>query len=254
MGQRTQHDQSKLDQLRASIARIERSHAAAVPDAVPFGVPEIDAALPQGGLLPGALHEVTGDGADVGHGVAAALFAAGVLARHRGTVLWVLERGDVFAPGLAGAGLHPDRVVYAEAGRSVLLVMEEGLRHRGLAGVVGEVSGRMPLTASRRLQLAAEGSGVMALALRRDMKGVDQAEPSAACTRWRIAALPAGPAVPHAPDVPGLARGRWRLELVRCRGGRTGSWVVEACDAQGGLGLVSALAHGPVAAPRSRVA
>ena len=65
----------------------------------------------------------------------------------------------------------------AEAGdaASVLLVMEEGLRHRGLAGVVGEVSGRMTLTASRRLQLAAEASGVVAFVLRRSRRHDDPA-------------------------------------------------------------------------------
>jgi len=48
----------------------------------------------------------------------------------------------------------------------VLLAMEEGLRHADLAAVVCEMSGRFGLTASRRLQLAAEASGVTAFALR----------------------------------------------------------------------------------------
>jgi len=56
-------------------------------------------------------------------------------------------------------GLHPDRVIYAEThrGSEVLAVAEEGLRQKGLAGVVAEVA-RLGLTASRRLQLAAEES------------------------------------------------------------------------------------------------
>jgi protein ImuA len=48
----------------------------------------------------------------------------------------------------------------------VLPVMEEGVRCPGLAGVVGEI-GPLSLTASRRLQHAAEASGVVALVLRR---------------------------------------------------------------------------------------
>ncbi len=48
----------------------------------------------------------------------------------------------------------------------MLLAMEEGLRHADLAAVVCEMSGRFGLTASRRLQLAAEASGVTAFALR----------------------------------------------------------------------------------------
>ena len=139
MNYSAQTKHSAIEHLRAAIARIERPTFDTQAHAVPFGIAEIDAVLPGGGLLPGALHEVMGAGADRQAGAAGALFAAGILARMPGFVLWVLERDDLFAPGLASAGLHPDRVVYAEAGRSVLLVMEEGLRHRGLAGVVGEV-------------------------------------------------------------------------------------------------------------------
>ncbi len=243
-------DPETLTQLRAAIARIERGCPAHAPALLPFGLPFLDAALPGGGLPLGALHEVAGSGADGEHAAAAALFAAGIFARIPGPVLWVLERQDLFAPGLASAGLHPDRVVYAEAGRgdALLLVMEEGLRHHGLAGVAAEVSGRLSLSASRRLQLAAEATGVTALLLRRPRaREAELAGALAAVTRWRIGALPSAPPVPHAPEVPGLGRVRWRLDLLRCRGGRTGSWITEACDASGHLGMVAPLADRPAA-------
>jgi len=239
-------DRTPLDQLRARIARLERSESAVRPPAIPFGLPAIDAHLPGGGLAAGALHEVAGAGAQVEHGAAATLLVAGLLARRPGHLLWVVQRPDLFAPALAGVGLAPDRLVLVEAGRpaAVLLVMEEGLRHAGLAGVVGELDGRLGLTASRRLQLAAEASGVPAVALRRSRRFDDPAlaEPSAAVTRWTVAALPSPPPLAHAPGTPGLARGRWRLDLLRCRGGVPRSWIVEACDAQGHLALVADLA------------
>ena len=214
-----------LNELRDAVAKLERHrHAPNSPPPLPFGLPDLDAALAGGGLARGALHEIAGTGADVQHGAAAAMFAAGVLARIDGKVLWVLEQPDLFAPGLAAAGLHPDRVIYAQAGRhDALLVMEDGLRHRGLAGVVAELSGRISLTASRRLQLAAEASGVTALLLRRPGKGeADLVGANAATTRWRIAAQPSGPPVPEAPEVPGLGRAHWRLDLLRSRGGENG--------------------------------
>jgi hypothetical protein len=48
-------------------------------------------------------------------------------------------------------------VIYVEAGdeHEALACFEEGLRHGGLAGVVAEI-GRLSMTSSRRLQLAAE--------------------------------------------------------------------------------------------------
>ena len=246
-----------LAALRARIAGIERGTPRRRRVTLPL-LPPIDAALPEGGLALGALHEIVSAGPDIEHGAAAALFIAGILARQRGPVLWAMERADLFAPGLAAAGLHPDRVIYAEAGKPTLVLqtMEEGLRHPGLAGVVGELGGRLSLTDSRRLQLAAETSGVAAFALRRSRRHDDPAlgEPSAAITRWRIAALPSPPPLPHAPQTPGLGRQRWRLDLLRCRGGEAASWIVEACDAKGRLGLVADLADGPAAPERQRAA
>ena len=248
-----------LTDLRSRIARIARDPARRRAPAIRFGIAALDRHLPDGGLAIGALHEAAGTGPDTEHAAAAALFAAGTLARLRGPVLWALTRDDLFAPALAGVGLHPDRLILAEAGKQVLSVMEEGLRHRGLAGVVGELDGRLTLTASRRLQLAAEASGVIAIVLRRARRHDDPAlaEPNAAVTRWRLTALPSAPPLPQAPDVPqapsllhappllhasdvpGLGRARWRLELLRCRGGEPATWIVEACDATGHLALAA---------------
>jgi protein ImuA len=230
-----------IAELRDRIARIERIHARGPAErSVPLGIEAIDRALPTGGIRLGALHETASAGSDTEHAAAATLFTAGILARLNGPILWVLRQADLFAPGLAAAGLQPDRIVFAEAGKHVLQVMEEGLRHAGLAAVVAEHTGRLSLVASRRLQLAAEQAGILAILVRRSQSFEDPAlnEPTAAVTRWRIAALPSPPALPHAPDTPGLGRARWRLDLTRCRGGDPGSWIVEACDATGHLGLV----------------
>src|SRR5947209_3346696 len=141
-----------LDELKSRIARIEQRASHRRRTAIPLGIPALDRALPGGGLALGALHEIAGIGAEVEHG--------------------------------AAAGLFPERVIYAEAGKAVLPVMEEALRQPGLAGVAGEVEGRFGLTASRRLQLAAEQSGTIAFALRRSRAFQNPAlsEPSASVT------------------------------------------------------------------------
>src|SRR5207237_4979117 len=108
---------------------------------------------------------------------------------------WCLKRPDLYGPGLVEHGLDPARLVLVSAARDeeILWAMEEGLRTPGLAAVVGEI-GRLPVVAGRRLQLAAERSGITALVLRRWRNGTEAAaereRPSAALTRWRVAALP----------------------------------------------------------------
>lgn len=240
-----------LTELRASIERLERASAGQRPFAVhAFGHPGLDAALPGGGLPLGALHEMCGTDEGSDWGAAAALFTAGILARLPGPVLWVVPRHDLFAPGLAQTGLLPARVIHAEMGdeRHVLPAVEEGLREPGLAGVVGEVVGRITLTTTRRVQLAAGRSGTTAFLLRRTKRGQDMSEePSAALTRWRIASVSQDEAL-------FMGRARWRVDLLRVRGGAGGSWIVEACDAQGRLGVVPDAVHRPAAPPLRRAA
>src|SRR5580704_17412981 len=156
-----------VEELRERIQHLEGA-AARRRLVLPFGIKAIDQHLPEGGLPLGALHEVAGGGNGAIDGAAAALFMAGIAARTRGRVLWCVIRQDLFAPALAQAGLLPDRVIYVEAGdeKSLLVCFEEGLRHGGLGAVVAEVA-RLSMTASHRLQLAAESSGAIGLAIRR---------------------------------------------------------------------------------------
>lgn len=233
-----------IRELRARIERLEGGGGRARA-ALPFGLGEIDRRLPGGGLALGALHEVAGGGNGAVDGAAAALFAAGIAARTRGKVLWCVSRHDLFAPGLAQAGLAPDRLIHVEAGdeKALLACFEEGLRHGGLGAAVAEVA-RLPMTASRRLQLAAEGSGTIGLAVRRWRRQAEAAEfgqPTAAVTRWRVSALPS-----RALPVPGIGRPRWLVELMRCRGGESADFIVEACDGTGRLAFPSEVADRPL--------
>jgi protein ImuA len=231
-----------LEGLRERIKRLEGA-ATRRRLVLPFGIKAIDRHLPGGGLALGALHEVAGGGNGAIDGAAAALFTAGIAARTRGKVLWCVIRQDLFAPAMAQAGLLPGRVIYVEAGdeKSVLICFEEGLRHGGLGAVVAEVA-RLSMTASRRLQLAAESSGAIGIAIRRwrrHTEAADFGQPTASVTRWRVSALPA-----TALPVPGVGRARWQLELIRCRAGESADFEVESCDAKGRLALPSGLVHG----------
>jgi len=132
-----------LATLRQQIASLERRSGPGSPGmGLPFGVPALDACLPGQGLALGAVHELFASGAAVEHGAAPALFAAGVLARCSGPVLWIAARGDLYPPALARAGLDPARLILVTARHGALRAMEESLRHPGLAGVVCEHEGR----------------------------------------------------------------------------------------------------------------
>jgi protein ImuA len=251
-------------ELRERIRRIERP-AATAHGVLPFDIVEIDRSLPGGGLACGALHEILGAGGDEEDGALAAAFAAWILRRlisptspaqsltrpglsllEGGMVLWCLPSSDLYGPGLAAHGLDPGRVVLVQTPRDaeILWAMEEGLRASGIAAVVGEI-GTLPAVASRRLQLAAERSGITAFLLRRWREGGQAARerilPNAAATRWRITALPSHPL--H--NEPGVGHPRWRVELLRCRGGEPGCWEMEVADATDPVPLAAALANRP---------
>jgi protein ImuA len=220
-----------LSALRARIARLDRSAGAAsgsaaggdgIPQGIPQGIPlcdAVDSALPGGGLSRAAVHEVLA--AEPG---AAAGFCALVLARAAGTVLWIAAEPDAWPPGLARFGLSPANLVLVQAPRPVdgLWAMEEALRCPAVSGALLVLSG-LDLTAARRLQLAAEAGGGVGLLLRPDTEEA-ASDASAALTRWRVGALAGTGGGPIGGG--GLGDPRWQLDLLRCRGGRPGSWRV----------------------------
>jgi protein ImuA len=237
-----------LESLRAEVRAIEGAGAQGERPCLEFGVAPLDQRLAGGGLALAALHEMAAAGPGLGDDAASSLFIAAIAARlsalERGTtVLWALRRRDLFAPALEQAGLPPDRLLYAECGHEedVLAVMEEGLRHGGLAAVVGEI-GRAGMTATRRLQLAAEEGRTTALMLRRWRRSGEDAlaPPSAAVTRWRIGCAPSEPL-----PAPGVGRPRWRVALVRQRGGEPFEMIMEGPDAEGRLALPAQPQHRP---------
>ena len=220
--------------LRAKIAAIE---AGARPDSesLPFGDARIDGCLPGGGLPLGRWHEIGGAGLEVETAAAPAAFTALLAAplARRGEVVWVLRRDDLCAAGLSGLGFPPQRLIQvcARDEAEALSVMEDALTTVGVAAVVGEVEA-CDLTAGRRLQLACEKRSCTGFLIRRRPYGGQarrETTGSAAATRWRVASAPSEPTAGEF----GLGSPRFRVELERCRGGRTGAWLFEAPNAYG---------------------
>ncbi len=165
--------------LREKVRRLERANSvqrSGRAAAVPLGIPAIDALLPGGGLLTGALHEIEAGPGPSGrvapHDGAALGFAAHLLGRFgAGTILWCRRptgRFDAapYAPALS-SWFDPARLLMVTTQRDedLFWAMEEGLRCPGIAAVLGETRATDP-TAGRRLSLAAEKNGAPALLLR----------------------------------------------------------------------------------------
>jgi protein ImuA len=208
------------------IARL-RGIAAGTGHAQAVAAP-VDAWLAQG-LMRAQLHEIYAvddeDGpSGAGFGIAVAL-AAGAL-----PLLWLrteaCERaqGRLHATGLIELGLAADSLVLGIVAdeAALLRASADAARCSGLGTVLVESLGRAPgfdLTATRRLMLAAESSGVTVLSLRVG------AEPtaSAAATRWGVAAVPSVALEADAPGFPAF-----EVECLRRRGGPAGQrWRVE---------------------------
>ncbi len=244
-------DNATLSHLRRRIAALEGHNlpgngATEGHNVVSLGLPAVDGHLPAGGLALGGVHEIIdGDGNGIGTG-SATTFAAALTSRaqrfHRRPIVWIAPRVDqresLYGPGLATFGLDPAALTVVRApvnGRGgtaqALWAMEEALRTPAVGTVCAEIDA-IDLTASRRLQLAAEAGGTFGLLLRGSASSgtANAVPPVASMTRWRITAAPSAPAQPAflASSLPGAAR--WQVELLRARGGRPHHWLLEWHD------------------------
>lgn len=140
-------------------------------------------------------------------------------------LLWVQERMAILECGrVHPLGLPMQNLIHVETRdtRETLWTMEEGLRCSALSAVIGEIWGNtraLDFTATRRLAVASERSGVAAFLIR---LGGD-ANLSGARMRWRIASIPSL-ANDLDPRAPGLAA--WNVELFRARGHQPGRWSI----------------------------
>lgn len=149
--------------------------------------------------------------------------------------LWVQDKraiqrsGRPYRPGLPAELRHRLVHVAAKTTQDALFALEEGLRCRELAFVIGEVTGNakaLDFTSSRRLTLTAEKHGVPLYLVRLDA----QRDLSSARMRWQVrgAASPPPRWNSQAPGMPS-----WHAELFRARGHIPGQWMMR--DGQHGL-------------------
>ncbi|MCW1428765.1 ImuA family protein [Novosphingobium sp. JCM 18896] len=194
---------------------------------VPLGETWLDQAL-AGGLRADGLHEF--HAADPLDGATALGFAL-LVARLRRELdgrplIWARQDdalGRPYGPGLVELGLDPDAVtlLMLKDGKALLRAGLDCVRDGAAAAVLLELHGRQPLldlTATRRLALAGAASATMVLLARAQAPPSSSVlSPSAAHTRWQVAAAPSRVLPADAPGQPAFA-----LTLLRRRGGGEG--------------------------------
>ncbi|MEJ7925973.1 hypothetical protein WG908_04285 [Sphingobium sp. AN641] len=231
---------SPLAALRRTIAALDRGKPRWDSDFFCTGHGGLDTAL-GGGLARGRVHELVCAEEEAGAGAGMALLLARLATRADDVapLLWLRldaasrQGGAPYGPGLAALGIDPGRLLLGTMTDEAMLLQAglDAVRCPGLGAVMIECRGRhrlLDLTASRRLALAAEASGVTALLLL--VGGVPG--PSAAETRWQVAAAPSAPL---AGDAPG--HGAFDLTLLRRRAGPDGMrWRLEWRATEGVFG------------------
>jgi protein ImuA len=209
--------------LRQRIARPDPAPLDKADGVFALGAERVDQRL-HGGLTCAALHEIFAEEADAGAAMAFAIILAlrgGALAK---PILWIREdrvgrqSGGLYGPGLVALGADPDSFIFVHAPDELatLRAGADSVKCGGLGAVVIEPYGKaraLDLTASRRLALAAGASGVLTLLLRVGAEPM----PSAAQTRWHVAAAPSVSLEANAPGAP-----MFDLTLLRHRAGIAG--------------------------------
>jgi protein ImuA len=136
------------------------------------------------------------------------------------TVVWVGLSIKVFPPSLKCFGIEPHCVVFLQVKKEkdIPWAIHEALTCSSLSAVVGEMP-EMSITASRRFQLAIEDAGVGCFILRKNPKNLL----TTVVSRWHIQPLP----TKTEGHFPGIGHPRWKVDLLKVRNGKTGSWNVE---------------------------
>lgn len=207
-----------------------------------------------GGLAFGALHETAPERPlDFGAATGFTLALASLAAKRGGETLWIqtdyarLEGGAIYGLGLDLFGLPSRRLLVLRARRATdaLFAMEEALKCRAVASVIAELpDDAADLTATRRLSLAAREGNGLGLLLRHRSSSM----PSAAMTRWSVAATPGA-----RDEFGGIGRTGFLLSLVKNRRGPCGrlsmAWDHHECVFVPGSKSNSAADPVAVAAP-----
>ena len=181
------------------------------------GLPALDQLLPSSGLALGAVHEVLSRDDCVPWFFTLVLAGAAMKQSKNRVLIWSDRRIEFYPPGLPLTGLRANRLLLLQVDDPAdeLWALGQCLRCKGVGATVAAPS-RLSLVEVRRLQLAAERGGGIAVLLRNERALHSH---YAAATRWLVRPARGDETVQ-----------RWNVQLIHGHGGQVGkSILLEVC-------------------------
>lgn len=263
---------SLMQRLSSEVRGLETAGRQATnKQTISCGCEALNRCLPDGGYVPGSVIEYLRAMPGCGASTLAFTAAAAAMKSTNGFLVVIDTQHNIYPPALASWGIDLDKVVLVRPQSDVdaLWAVDQSLRTPAVAAVVADVE-RIDDRAARRMQLAAEQGGGLALLLR---PASARRGPSWADIQWMVRALVAdtnsvrtAPVSLASPAVTSHNQDRrLQVQLVRVRGGKAGATVrlrvsardgtlqeVERHEPTGALHLASQLAS--AASPSRRAA
>ena len=208
----------QVEALRQRIAQFEGVHAERRPAVVSSGCEPLDRLMGGRGFYRGTLVEWLAVGEGSGAGTLA-LAAAGAACRDGGVLVVLDQRREFYPPAAVNIAVDPQNliVVHATGQADNDWALDQALRSPAVAAVLAWPE-KLDTRTFRRLQLAAEESGVVGLLVR---PASVRDEPSWADVRLLVEPLLVGPLLVR----PLLGSRRLRITLLRCRGRASGQSI-----------------------------
>jgi len=209
-------------QLQKEILQLQGFKHNASDDIIRPVLGPIDSAFPNGVFPLASIHEfLTKDPEDTAatSGFISCLLSS--LMSKGGVTAWIGPSQEIFPAALKFFNVEPDKVIFINTKKQgeLLWLVEEALKCEGLAAVIGEIP-EITLTASRRLQLAVEKSGVTGFLIRNDSRKINV---NACTARWKISSYPSI----VKDNIPGIGFPAWKVELLKIRNGKPGTWQMQ---------------------------
>ncbi len=229
---------SLMQRLSSEVRSLETAGRQATnKQTISCGCAALDHCLPDGGYVPGSVIEYLRAMPGCGASTLAFTAAATAMRSTNGFVVIIDTQHNIYPPALASWGIDLEKMVLVRPQSDVdaLWAVDQSLRTPAVAAVVADVQ-RIDDRAARRMQLAAEQGGGLALLLR---PASARRAPSWADVQWVVRGLPSQDAEPtqnisprpgasaanaHTAPFPAEDR-RLQVQLVRVRGGTAGATV-----------------------------